>query len=88
MSGIRERLGLDQNVGGRDRQVRASLALIFLGIGGFGLVTGELLLGIASLLAAAVFGFNVLTGFCGLNAALGVNTCKWEADERSSVEAE
>lgn len=81
MAGIREEFGLERNVGGRDRQVRSVLALVFFVISGFVLVTGELLLGVAGLLVATGLGFNVVTGFCGLNAVLGVDTCEWDASE-------
>ncbi|PSP25227.1 hypothetical protein BRC61_00425 [Halobacteriales archaeon QH_10_65_19] len=62
-------------VGGFDRLARAALAVVFVGIGVVALIEGRALLGTGALLAGAGFGFNAVTGFCGVNAILGVNTC-------------
>jgi len=74
-------MGLERNVGGVDRFARAALAAVFLGIGVLALIEGQQLLGAAALLAGAGFGFNAVTGFCGVNAVLGVNTCSWDGAE-------
>jgi drug/metabolite transporter (DMT)-like permease len=68
-----------KNVGGRDRQVRAILAVVFavVGIGaGVGVVPVLGPLGAALCLAAAAgFGFNAVTQRCMGNYVLGVDTC-------------
>jgi len=80
-AGMSERtgpLGLERNVGGIDRYARAVLAVVFLGIGVLGIAGGGSALGLGALLAGAGLGFNALTGFCGVNALLGVDTCSWD----------
>jgi hypothetical protein len=71
-------LGFERNVGGIDRYARAVLALVFLGIGAFALASSRPGLGLGALVASAGLGFNALTGFCGINAVLGVDTCSWD----------
>lgn len=71
-------LGFERNVGGIDRYARAVLAVVFLGIGAFALVLSRPGLGVAALIASVGLGFNALTGFCGINAMLGVDTCSWD----------
>jgi len=74
-------MGFERNVGGFDRLARAALAVVFLSIGVLALAAGQSLLGTAALLAGGGFGFNAVTGFCGVNAVLGVNTCSWDGTE-------
>lgn len=63
-----------QNVGGRDRLVRAALAVILtvVSIGAFrsGKRKTSLLAGIGAL----GFGFNAATKYCGINDRLGIDT--------------
>jgi len=68
-------MGFERNVGGLDRLARGVLAVVFLGIGALALAGGRQLVGTGALLAGAGFGFNAVTGFCGMNAVLGVDTC-------------
>jgi len=76
-------LGLERNVGGIDRYARAVLAVVFLAIGAFALASSRPGLGLGALVASAGLGFNAVTGFCGVNALLGVDTCSWDgASER------
>ena len=63
-----------RNVGGRDRQLRALLALV---LGVVALVTfqhGNRGVGLVATVGAIGFGINAVTCFCGLNAALGIDT--------------
>lgn len=73
--------GVERNVGGIDRYVRAVLAVVFLGIGIAGVAAGQSLLGLGGFVAGAGLGFNALTGFCGVNAVLGIDTCSWDGAE-------
>jgi hypothetical protein len=67
-------MSLSSNVGGRDRLVRALLAVL-LTLGTVRLLrSGRRRLGVLAALGAVGFGFNAVTCFCGLNEALGVNT--------------
>ena len=67
-------MGLSTNVGGRDRIVRALLAVL-LTLGTVRLLrSGRRRLGVLAALGAVGFGFNAVTCFCGVNEALGVDT--------------
>jgi len=67
-------MDLPRNVGGRDRLARASLAIL-LTLGTVRLLrSGRRRLGLLAALSAVGFGFNAVTCFCGVNAALGVDT--------------
>jgi len=68
-------IGLDRNVGGIDRMARAILAVAAFGIGIWGLAAGPLVVGVAGVIAGAVFTFNVVTQYCITNAMLGIETC-------------
>lgn len=63
-----------QNVGGRDRLVRAVLAAVFSVLAVRTLKSGKYKSGFVVGLVAAGFGFNATTCFCGLNEALGIDT--------------
>jgi hypothetical protein len=65
---------LQQNVGGRDRRARATLAVLLAGLGAYALLRGRTNLGGVAVLAAVGFGFNAVTCFCGVNEVLGVDT--------------
>lgn len=76
--------GLERNVGGLDRTLRGvgAVALLLVGFAAvavFG-VPGLALAGMAWL-GAAGLAFNYVTGYCGVNAMLGRNTCPIEAGE-------
>lgn len=67
-------MDLSSNVGGRDRLVRALLAVL-LTLGTVRLLrSGRRRTGVLAALGAAGFGFNAVTCFCGVNEALGVDT--------------
>ncbi|MWG34405.1 YgaP family membrane protein [Halomarina oriensis] len=67
-------MGLDRNVGGIDRIGRAVLATV-LAVSTLGAVLrGRRGLATLTLLASAGLAFNAVTCFCGLNAALGLDT--------------
>jgi hypothetical protein len=62
------------NVGGRDRLLRALLAVL-LTLGTVRLLrSGRRRLGVLAALGAIGFGFNAVTCFCGVNEALGIDT--------------
>jgi hypothetical protein len=63
-----------QNVGGRDRQLRAVLAVVLSVVAVRTLKSGKYKTGLLAAIGAAGFGFNATTRFCGLNEALGIDT--------------
>jgi hypothetical protein len=69
-----ERMALTKNVGGRDRLVRALLAIALTVAAVQALWTGRRTLGLLAGLGALGTGFNAVTCFCGVNAVLGVDT--------------
>ncbi len=64
----------DQNVGGRDRLVRALLAAVSSVLALRWLKAGKRGRGLLASLGALVFGFNATTGYCPGNETLGVDT--------------
>lgn len=64
----------DQNVGGRDRLVRALLAAVLSVLALRWLKRGKKGRGLLAGVGALGFGFNATTGYCGANDALGVDT--------------
>ncbi|MFB6233142.1 MAG: DUF2892 domain-containing protein [Haloarculaceae archaeon] len=64
----------DTNVGGRDRIIRALLAVLLTIIAVSTLRRGKRKTGLFALVGALGFGFNATTCFCGLNRALGIDT--------------
>jgi hypothetical protein len=67
-------MGLDRNVGGRDRLVRACLAAVLTVVAIRALERGHRTLGLLAAAGALGFGFNAVTCVCGVNEALGVDT--------------
>jgi len=65
---------LPDNVGGRDRLVRALLAVALTVVAATALRSGRRSVGALAALGALGAGFNAVTCFCGLNAALGIDT--------------
>jgi hypothetical protein len=63
-----------QNVGGRDRLVRALLAALLSILALRWLRGGKTGRGLLAGVGALGFGFNATTGYCGANDALGVDT--------------
>lgn len=64
----------DSNVGGRDRLVRALLAVVLSVVAVRKLRDGNRAVGALAVLGALGLGVNATTRFCGLNAALGLDT--------------
>jgi hypothetical protein len=67
-------MALPENVGGRDRLGRAALAVLFSIAALSALRSGNRSRAVLATVAALGFGFNATTCFCGLNAALGLDT--------------
>ena len=65
---------VERNVGGRDRLLRAALAVVLTVLAASRLRRGKYGVGLSALVAAAGFGFNATTCFCGVNERLGINT--------------
>jgi len=63
-----------QNVGGRDRLVRALLTVALTLVAVRSLRSGKRTTGLLAAVGALGLGFNATTGFCGLNATLGIDT--------------
>lgn len=63
-----------QNVGGRDRLARGALAVVLAVVAAVSLRGGERTVGALAAAGALGLGFNAVTCFCGVNAALGVDT--------------
>jgi hypothetical protein len=67
-----------KNVGGLDRKLRAVLGTL-LALAGAGLfATGRVTVAVMALAGGAGLLFNAVTGFCGMNALFGVDTCSRE----------
>ncbi|WP_299265519.1 YgaP-like transmembrane domain [Halorientalis sp.] len=64
----------EKNVGGIDRTGRALLAVVLTVVAVATLREGNRTTGLLAGVGALAFGFNATTCFCGLNAALGVDT--------------
>jgi hypothetical protein len=64
----------EKNVGGRDRQLRALLAVALTVVAVSTLRNGKSKAGLLAVVGALGFGFNATTCFCGLNATLGIDT--------------
>lgn len=67
-------MGIDRNVGGRDRLLRAGLAVVLVAVAGLALRADRRRVATLAAVGAAGLGFNAVTCFCGLNAALGIDT--------------
>jgi ABC-type multidrug transport system permease subunit len=67
-------MNVSKNVGGRDRRFRAVLAVISTLVAAYALRFGRGSVGFVAAAAAVGFGFNAVTGFCGVNQVLGVDT--------------
>lgn len=62
------------NVGGTDRLLRAVFAVVLSIVAVQSLRSGRKKSGLLAALGALGAGFNATTKFCGLNAALGIDT--------------
>jgi len=67
-------MDLEKNVGGRDRQVRALLAVVLTIVAVSTLQNGKKKIGLLAIVGALGFGFNATTCFCGMNETLGIDT--------------
>lgn len=67
-------MNVTPNVGGRDRLVRAVLAVVSTLVAVRALRSGRGTAGLVAAAGAVGFGFNAVTCFCGVNRALGVDT--------------
>lgn len=65
---------VEPNVGGRDRLVRAALAVFLTVVAYRALRRGKRTTGLLAGVGALGFGFNATTCICGLNRLLGVDT--------------
>ncbi len=63
-----------KNVGGRDRTVRGILAVVLAIVAIGALREGRRTRGTLAAIGAIGLGINAVTCFCGLNAALGIDT--------------
>lgn len=63
-----------QNVGGRDRLARGVLAVALAVVAAVSLRGGDRTVGVFAAAGALGLGFNAVTCFCGVNAALGIDT--------------
>lgn len=64
---------MKKNMGNADRIIRLIVSALFAFLYFSGTVTGTL--GIILLVAAGIFTFTLLTGFCPLYSIFGFNTC-------------
>jgi hypothetical protein len=64
----------EKNVGGKDRIVRAVLAVVLTVAAVTALRKGKRNLGLLAAVGALGFGVNATTCFCGLNKTLGIDT--------------
>lgn len=69
-------MDIARNVGGLDRLFRGVVAVVAAVVAAWTLLHGWVLVGAAALAVAGNLGFNAVTGFCGINAMLGIDTCK------------
>jgi len=64
----------DQNVGGRDRLIRAVLAVVLTIVSLRWLRSGKRKRGLLAGIGALGLGFNATTGYCGINDTLDIDT--------------
>lgn len=67
-------MGLERNVGGRDRLARAALAVVLAAVALGAFRSGRRAVGGVAAVGALGFGFNATACFCGLNRLLGIDT--------------
>ncbi|ERH01988.1 MAG: protein of unknown function (DUF2892) [Halonotius sp. J07HN6] len=67
-------MALSKNVGGKDRLLRAIGAVLLTITAVRALRAGRRPTGVLAALGAVGLGFNASVCFCGLNAALGIDT--------------
>lgn len=69
-------MSLERNVGGRDRLVRAVLAVLLTVVAVRALRRGKRTTGLVAGVGALGLGFNATACFCGLNRLLGIDTAE------------
>lgn len=69
-------MAFERNVGGIDRIVRGVLGTWLLAVAVGSITDGQRVKAFAAGLASAGLLFNVVIGWCGLNAVLGVDSCR------------
>ncbi len=74
-------MDLEPNVGGRDRLLRVALAVALTVVAVTAARRGNRSVGLLAGLGALGAGFNAVTCFCGLNAALGIDTTDEEPSD-------
>lgn len=67
-------MSTEKNVGGMDRALRTLLTVVLTVVAVRALKKGSRSKGLLAGVAALGLGFNATTGFCGLNATLGIDT--------------
>ncbi|MFC4358507.1 DUF2892 domain-containing protein [Halobium salinum] len=67
-------MDIERNVGGRDRLLRAVLAVVLSVATVSALRSGNRVAGLLFATGALGLGVNAVTCFCGLNRALGIDT--------------
>ncbi|KAA9398489.1 DUF2892 domain-containing protein [Haloarcula sp. CBA1130] len=70
----------DQNVGGRDRLIRAVLAVVLTIVSLRWLRSGKRKRGLLAGVGALGLGFNASTGYCGFNDTLDIDTAADDDD--------
>jgi len=76
-------MNVERNVGGYDRIARALFGAALVAVGLRASTAGRQVVALAAFLAAGGLLFNAATGFCGINAVLGIDTCSWDGAERT-----
>ena len=71
----------DQNVGGRDRLIRAVLAVVLTIVSVRWLRSGKRKRGLLAGIGALGLGFNASTGYCGFNDTFDVDTTADDDDD-------
>lgn len=69
-------MGFERNVGGIDRIVRGVLGAWLLAVAVGAVLDGQRGKAFVAGIASAGLLFNVVIGWCGLNAVLGVDSCQ------------
>jgi hypothetical protein len=71
----------DKNVGGRDRLIRAALAVVLTIVSVRWLRSGKRKRGLLAGVGALGLGFNASTGYCGFNDTLDIDTTADDDDD-------
>ena len=77
-------MALERNVGGLDRLLRAVVGTLLVAVAVDAAIDGRRTVSLAVGVAGAALLVNAATRFCGLNAALGIDTCSRSTAETSA----